>query len=83
VNEVFDTRELLSEKTEKIAQEIAGNSPLAVQGAKEVLLHSEDVSLAKSLEYNAARSAMILPSDDLSESLKAYLEKRDPQFKGR
>lgn len=83
VNEVFDTRELLFEKTDKIAEEIAGNSPLAVQGAKEVLLHSEDVSLTRSLEYNAARSAMILPSEDLSESFKAYVEKRAPQFKGR
>ena len=81
VNDVFDTRELLFKNTGEIAREIAANSPLAVQGAKEVLLHSEDVSLAQGLEYNAARSAMILPSEDLSEAFKAYREKRDPEFK--
>ena len=55
---------------------------MAVQGAKEVLLYNEDVSLMRSLEYNAARSAMILPSEDLQESINSYLEKRDSKFKG-
>jgi enoyl-CoA hydratase/carnithine racemase len=82
VNEVFDTREMLFVQASKIGKEIAANAPLAVQGAKEVLLHSEDVSALRSLEYNAARSAMILPSGDLQESFKSYSEKRDPEFKG-
>ncbi len=82
VNDVFDTPGILFEEVDKIAEEIAANPPLAVQGAKEVLLHDEEVPLLKSLEYNAARSAMILPSEDLSESLNAYLRKRKPEFKG-
>jgi len=82
VNEVFDTREMLFVQASKIGKEIAANAPLAVQGAKEVLLHSEDVSALRGLEYNAARSAMILPSGDLQESFKSYSEKRDPEFKG-
>ncbi len=82
VNEVYETPEVLFEKVDKIAGEIAGNPPLAVQGAKEVLLHNEEVPIAKSLEYNAAKSAMILPSEDLLEALNAYLEKRKPEFKG-
>ena len=82
VNDVFDTQEMLYIQASKIGKEIAANAPLAVQGAKEVLLHSEDVSALRSLEYNAARSAMILPSADLQESLKSYSEKRDSEFKG-
>ncbi|MBW1714647.1 MAG: enoyl-CoA hydratase/isomerase family protein [Deltaproteobacteria bacterium] len=82
VNEVFDTQEMLFVQASKIGKEIAVNAPLAVQGAKEVLLHSEDVSASRSLEYNAARSAMILPSGDLQESFRSYSEKRDPKFKG-
>lgn len=82
VNEVYKTPEVLFEKVYKIAKEIAGNPPLAVQGAKEVFLHGEDLSVMESLEYNAARSAMILPSEDLLESFNAYLEKRKPEFKG-
>ena len=82
VNEVFDTPEMLFAKVDKIAQEIADHSPLAVQGAKEVLLYNEDASLMRSLDYNAARSAMILPSEDLQESINSYLEKRGSKFKG-
>jgi enoyl-CoA hydratase/carnithine racemase len=44
VNEVFDTREMLYDQASKIGEEIAANAPLAVQGAKEVLVHGEDVS---------------------------------------
>ncbi|UCE35490.1 MAG: enoyl-CoA hydratase/isomerase family protein [Deltaproteobacteria bacterium] len=83
VNEVFETHELLNAKADTIAGEIAANSPLAVQGAKEVLLYSEDVPALKSLEYNAARSSMVLPSEDLLEAFKSFLEKRDPEFRGK
>jgi len=83
VNEVFKTHELLNAQADTMAAEIAANSPLAVQGAKEVLLYSEDVSGAKSLEYNAARSSMVLPSEDLLESFKSFIERRDPEFQGK
>jgi enoyl-CoA hydratase len=83
VNEVFETHELLNAKADTIAGEIATNPPLAVQGAKEVLLYSEDVPASKSLEYNAARSSMVLPSEDLLEAFKSFLEKRNPEFRGK
>ena len=83
VNEVFETHELLNAKADTIAEEIAANSPLAVQGAKEVLLYSDGVSTLKSLEYNAARSSMVLPSGDLLEAFRSFLEKRDPEFRGK
>jgi len=55
---------------------------LAVQGAKDVLLFDDEATLTESLEYNAARSSMIVPSEDLSEAVTAYLEKRKGKFKG-
>jgi enoyl-CoA hydratase/carnithine racemase len=69
VNDVCDSPEELYARTEAIAQEIAAHSPSAVQGAKEVLLYNEDVPLARSLEFNAARSAITLPSDDLRDTI--------------
>ena len=46
------------------------------------MLFDEEVSLEESLEYNAARSAMIVPSEDLLEAVSAYLQKRKGEFKG-
>jgi len=82
VNDVFPDKETLEEKGREMAEEIASNPPLAVQGAKEVMLFDEEVSLEESLEYNAARSSMIVPSEDLLEAVSAYLQKRKGEFKG-
>ena len=82
VNHVFPEKETLFAEARNIAEEIAANPPLAVQGAKDVMLFGDDESLEASLRYNAARSSMILPSEDLFEALSAFLEKRKATFKG-
>ena len=82
VNEVYPDEKTLKVKSLEMAEEIAGNPPLAVQGIKEVLLFDEEATLDESLEYNAARSSMIVPSEDLGEAVSAYLEKRKSNFKG-
>jgi enoyl-CoA hydratase len=82
VNEVFPDRETLDAKALEMAREIAANPPLAVQGTKEVFLHDEQIGLDQALDYNAARSSMVVPSEDLMEAMAAYLQKRQGQFKG-
>ena len=82
VNEVYPSPESLEAGARAIAEEIAANPPLAVQGAKEVLLFNEEATLDRSLEFNASRSSMILPSEDLYEAIAAYMEKRKGKFKG-
>ena len=83
VNHVYPDQKTLNTKAIEIAQEISENPPLAVQGAKEVMLYDEDSGLDHSLNYNAARSSMIMPSEDLTEAISAYREKRKGEFKGR
>jgi len=82
VNDVFPDKETLEKKGTAMAEEIANNPPLAVQGAKEVFLFDEEASLEESLEYNAARSSMIVPSEDLFEAVSAYMQKRKGVYKG-
>jgi enoyl-CoA hydratase len=83
VNEVYPDPEILAAKATEMAEEIAANPPLAVQGTKEVMLFDQGANLHESLAYNAARSCMILPSEDLMEAIGAYLQKRKGDFKGR
>ncbi len=82
INGLFPDTATLETKGREMAEEIAGNPPLAVQGAKEVMNFDEEVSLEESLEYNAARSSMIVPSNDLMEAVAAYMQKRKGDFKG-
>lgn len=83
VNDVYPDKEALLKGAEGLAKEIAQMAPLAVQGAKEVLNFCRGKSIADGLEYVAARSAMILPSEDLAETMAAFMEKRPPAYKGK
>ncbi len=82
VNDVYPDRESMDKAALEMAIEIASNPPLAVQGAKKVFLMGDGVPMGQSLEYNAALSSMIIPSDDFFEAMAAHLEKRKGQFKG-
>ena len=74
MNDVYETRDELEAKAVEMAEEIAANPPLAVQGAKDVFLFDDEAGLKRSLHYNAARSSMILPSEDLFEAMGAYAQ---------
>lgn len=82
VNDVYPDKETLDAKAVEMAREIAGNPPLAVQGAKDCFLYNESVPMDQALDYNAVRSSMIMPSEDLFEAMAAYMQKRDGSFKG-
>lgn len=82
INEVYAGKESLDAKALEMALEIAGNPPFAVQGAKDVFLYNEEVPMDQALDYNAARSSMIMPSEDLFEAMSSFLEKRKGRFKG-
>jgi enoyl-CoA hydratase len=82
VNHVYPNTETLYEKAREMAGEIASNPPLAVLGAKQVFLFSQDLPMEQALDYTAARSSMIMPSEDIFEAFSSYMEKREGKFKG-
>jgi enoyl-CoA hydratase len=83
LNEVFEDPAALMAGAEKMAMEIAGCSPLAVQASKEVLNHGIARSVDDGLKYVASMSTNIIPSDDLFEAVAAFTEKRKPRFTGK
>ncbi len=71
--------------TYALAQEIAGNAPLALKGLKRIL---NLIEAAAPLSVEALREAeslvaAALASDDVKEGQMAFLEKRAPRFVGR
>jgi enoyl-CoA hydratase len=83
VNEVFPDVATAFAGAQEIAGQIAANSPLAVQGTKAVLQRVHRQQVADGLDYVAAWNAGHLRSDDLTEAVVSFMEKRAPKFEGR
>ena len=83
VNDVYDTSDILMERAEALALEIADMSPLAVQASKDVLNYGVGKPVDDGLKYVASISSNIIPSNDLIEAITAFAEKRKPVFSGK
>jgi len=82
VNDVYPDVDLLHEAAGELAAEIAANSPLAVEGTKSVLRAGADMSIEQALDHVALWNAAFLHSNDLSEAVAAFADKRPPEFTG-
>lgn len=83
VNDVFADAAATLAAAEKLAGEIAGNPPLVVHGVKNVLDQERAPRVAAGLRYVAAWNAAFMASEDLTEAMKAMMEKRPARFEGR
>jgi enoyl-CoA hydratase/carnithine racemase len=83
ITRICEDRESLIVEARKLAEEIAACSPLAVQGTKDVILYSRDRGIYPGLEYVAQKNAAAIPSEDMIEAATAFMEKRQPVFKGK
>jgi enoyl-CoA hydratase len=83
VNDVAADPDGVLKSARILAGEIVANSPLAVQGTKAVLRANEGRTVAQGLDYVATWNAAQLASDDLTEAVTAFMEKRPPTFTGR
>ncbi len=82
VNHTYRDRDSLFEAAASLATEIADNSPLVVQGIKRILQTGERLPTDIALEHMAVWNAAFLESNDLSEAMAAFMEKRTPRFTG-
>lgn len=83
VNAVYEDVDALIAGARSMAAEIGALSPIAVQGTKAVLAASDGRTVEEGLDFVAAWNAGMLVSDDLTEALTAFAEKRPPRFTGR
>ena len=82
VNAVYEPGELL-ERTLETARHLASKSPLALAYAKEATNLSLQGAFGAGLTQEATFFAMLFSSEDQREGMQAFVEKRDPHFRGR
>lgn len=81
-NKSFTEDELLP-KTLEIAKKIALKSPVALKAAIEMLQYSKPSSFYEGVAAEAKSFGTVFVSEDAKEGIQAFLEKRQPIFKGK
>lgn len=82
VEMVFPAEELRA-KTLELAQKIAANSPLTLSIAKEAVRAAERLPLEDGITYERDLFCLAFSTEDKAEGVKAFLDKRPAEWKGR
>jgi enoyl-CoA hydratase len=70
-------------EAKRVARAIASKSPVGVRLAKEAVNQAYETTLAAGLDAERKAFHLALSADDAQEGMKAFLEKRKPEIKGR
>jgi enoyl-CoA hydratase len=82
VNRVVEPEQLVDE-VKALAVTLAARPKLALQYAKEAVLRFAEGSLSQGLAHESYLHALSCGTDDKTEGVAAFLEKRDPKFTGK
>ena len=82
VNRVLPDDEL-DAYVDDVVVRIAAGPPLALSMSKALLNHGVETSMSQALEAEAASQAANFGSADTQEAGRAWIEKRQPEFRGR
>lgn len=82
VNQVVPAAELMT-TVKALAQKLAGKAPIAARYIIEAVNRGLDTSLAEGQYIESALFGAIISTDDTREGTKAFLEKRQAEWKGR
>lgn len=77
------SRAELETATAELATALCQRSPLALAAAKRAVNIGGEMDLDRGIEYVLQEFALLFAAGDQSEGMKAFLEKRPPEFDGR
>lgn len=75
--------EKLMERAKDLAMKILEKPPLAVKLAKKALNASRNMTLVDGLKYELSLFSILFSTEDAKEGMRAFLEKRGPEFRRR
>jgi len=82
VNRVVPKEDLMT-KAKELAEQLAIKSPLALAQIKSLVNKGLEMPLSRALDFAYEASTLMLVSEDRKEGMRAFIEKRTPEFKGR
>jgi len=82
VSAVVPRAELL-ERSKELLRKVTKNGPVAVRMALESVYHALDTSMPEAMDFESALFGLLASTGDMKEGMSAFLEKRQPEFRGR
>ena len=82
VNQVVPSAELMP-TAKKLAKRICENGPLGVRTAKEAMIRGSDMTLEGGLQLEEFLFQGVLSTEDAQEGVKAFAERKKPEYKAR
>lgn len=76
-------KDLYLEEAQQLAQKIAEKPPIAVRLGKEAILKAFDTTMEGGLDFERKAFYLLFASQDQQEGMRAFLEKRKPDFQGK
>jgi len=73
----------LDSTVDEIAQALAKKSPVAMRLGRDSLYRQQDMDFRAALHYLHGQFLLVSQTEDSREGIKAFFEKREPDFKGR
>ncbi|HLZ69688.1 MAG TPA: enoyl-CoA hydratase/isomerase family protein [Dehalococcoidia bacterium] len=70
-------------QAERLAATIAARGPIAERFAKEAVQNGSDLPLTRALRYELDLTVLLQTTEDRAEGVRAFTEKRPPEFHGR
>ena len=66
-----------------ITDKLARKSPVALRLGRDSYYRQQDMEFRAALDYLHGQFALVTKTEDAQEGIKAFFEKREPDFKGR
>jgi enoyl-CoA hydratase/carnithine racemase len=82
VSKVVPAGELAGE-VQKLAETVAAKGPIALRYLKEAIIKGMDMTLEQGLRLEADLYFLLHTTEDRTEGIKSYLEKRTPKYEGK
>ena len=72
----------LDSEVRAVMKKLASKSPIGMKIGKEAFHAMSDMPLEEALDYLSGRLADVASTEDAREGIRAFLEKREPEFRG-